>query len=148
MTRKKWIDGEPVLSVETEDEFYKALSLGLLIEVSPEIAEGIGLMVEDAGNPGRDYRGAGRPHVGQVSEAAVRVRTSVRFLNGGPGSSTVCSRTARLSMVGFICPRNQGRYSFGVEKRSIQKVLWTRCEAIARILRLSTSSLMLAIPNR
>ena len=25
MIRKKWTDGEPVLSVETEDEFHKAL---------------------------------------------------------------------------------------------------------------------------
>ena len=44
MIRKKWTGGEPVLSVETEDEFHKALPLGLPIEVSPEIAEGIGLM--------------------------------------------------------------------------------------------------------
>jgi hypothetical protein len=49
MIRKKWTDGEPVLSVETEDEFHKALPLGLPIEVSPEIAEGIGLMAEDVG---------------------------------------------------------------------------------------------------
>ena len=28
MIRKKWRDGEPVLSVETEDEFWKALSTG------------------------------------------------------------------------------------------------------------------------
>ena len=38
-----------MLSVETEDEFHKALPLGLPIEVSPEIAEGIGLMAEDMG---------------------------------------------------------------------------------------------------
>ena len=44
MIRKKWTDGEPMLSVETEDESHKALPLGLPIEVSPEIAEGIGLM--------------------------------------------------------------------------------------------------------
>ena len=49
MIRKKWTDGEPVLSVETGDEFHKALPLGLPIEVSPEIAEGIGLMAEDVG---------------------------------------------------------------------------------------------------
>ena len=49
MTRKKWTGGEAVLPVETEDEFHKALPLGLLIEVSPEIAEGIGLMAEDVG---------------------------------------------------------------------------------------------------
>ena len=35
MIRKKWTDGEPVLSVETEDESHKALPLGLPIEVGP-----------------------------------------------------------------------------------------------------------------
>ena len=40
-----------MLSVETEDEFWKALLLGLPIEVSPEIAEGIGLMAKDVGTP-------------------------------------------------------------------------------------------------
>ena len=48
MIRKKWTDGEPVLSVETKDEFHKALPLGLLIEVSPEIAEGIGSILDEA----------------------------------------------------------------------------------------------------
>ena len=33
MTRKKWAGGKPVLSVETEDEFHKALPLGLPIEL-------------------------------------------------------------------------------------------------------------------
>ena len=47
MTRKKWTGGEPVLSVETEDEFHQALPLGLPVEVTPAIAEGIGLMAED-----------------------------------------------------------------------------------------------------
>ena len=28
MIRKKWIDGEAVLSVETEDEFWKAVTTG------------------------------------------------------------------------------------------------------------------------
>ena len=55
MIRKKWTDGEPVLSVETEDESHKALPLGLPIEVSPEIEEGIGLMAEDVGT--LDQRG-------------------------------------------------------------------------------------------
>ena len=49
MIRKKWTDGEPGLSVETEDEFHKALARGLPVELSPEIAEGIGLMEEDVG---------------------------------------------------------------------------------------------------
>ena len=49
MIRKKWPGGDPVLSVETEDEFHQALPLGLPIEVSPEIAKEIGLIVEDVG---------------------------------------------------------------------------------------------------
>ena len=49
MIRKKWPGGDPVLSVETEDEFHQDLPLGLPIEVSPEIADGIVLMVEDVG---------------------------------------------------------------------------------------------------
>ena len=32
MIRKKWIDGEWVLSVETEDEFWKALTTGEAVE--------------------------------------------------------------------------------------------------------------------
>ena len=34
MIRKKWIDGEVVLSVETEDEFWKAVSTGEAVEVT------------------------------------------------------------------------------------------------------------------
>ena len=49
MIRKKWTGGDPVLSVETEDEFHQALPLGLPIEVIPEIADGIVLMVGDVG---------------------------------------------------------------------------------------------------
>ena len=37
MIRKKWADGEPVLSVETEDESHKALPLGLPIVSSTEL---------------------------------------------------------------------------------------------------------------
>ena len=35
MIRKKWSDGEPVLSVETEDEFWKAVSFGATLRVIP-----------------------------------------------------------------------------------------------------------------
>ena len=59
MTRKKWTGGEPVLSVETEDEFHQALPLGLPVEVTPAIAEGIGLISEEVSTLGRDYRSAG-----------------------------------------------------------------------------------------
>ena len=33
MIRKKWSGGEPVLSVETEDEFWKAVSTGEAVEL-------------------------------------------------------------------------------------------------------------------
>ena len=36
MLRKKWRDGEPVLSVETEDEFWAAVSTGEAVEVTRE----------------------------------------------------------------------------------------------------------------
>ena len=49
MIRKKWTAGEPVLSVETEDEFWKALSTGETVELTGELGEKIGLMEEDVG---------------------------------------------------------------------------------------------------
>ena len=49
MIRKKWLDGEPVLSVETEDEFWKALTTGEAVELTWELGEKIGLMEEDVG---------------------------------------------------------------------------------------------------
>ena len=47
MIRKKWIDGEAVLSVETEEEFWKAVSTGEPVDLTHELAEKIGLMEED-----------------------------------------------------------------------------------------------------
>ena len=47
MIRKKWIDGEVVLSVETEDEFGKALVTGEAVEWTWELGEKIGLMEDD-----------------------------------------------------------------------------------------------------
>ena len=49
MIRKKWIDGDPVLSVETEDEFWKAVSTGEPVELTWDLGEKIGLMEEDVG---------------------------------------------------------------------------------------------------
>ena len=49
MIRKKWIDGEPVLWVETEDEFWKAVTTGEAVELTWELGEKIGLMEEDVG---------------------------------------------------------------------------------------------------
>ena len=49
MIRKKWIEGEPVLSVATEDEFWKALTTGEAVELTWELGEKIGLMEEDVG---------------------------------------------------------------------------------------------------
>ena len=47
MICKKWIDGEPVLSVETEDEFWKALTAGEAVELTWELGEKIGLMEDE-----------------------------------------------------------------------------------------------------
>ena len=47
MIRKKWRDGEPVLSIETEDEFGKALATGEAVELPRELGEEIGLMKDD-----------------------------------------------------------------------------------------------------
>ena len=49
MIRKKWTAGEPVLSVETEDEFWKALNTGETVELTEELGEKIRLMEEDVG---------------------------------------------------------------------------------------------------
>ncbi len=49
MIRKKWRDGERVLSVETEDELWKAVTTGEAVELTHELAEKIGLMEEDVG---------------------------------------------------------------------------------------------------
>ena len=47
MIRKKWIDGGEVLSVETEDEFGKALATGEAVELTRGLADQIGLMEDD-----------------------------------------------------------------------------------------------------
>ena len=47
MIRKKWSNGEPVLSVETEDEFWKAVSTGEAVEVTRELGDQIGLMEDE-----------------------------------------------------------------------------------------------------
>ena len=47
MIRKKWIDDEPVLSVETEDEFRKAITTGEAVELTRGLADQIGLMEDD-----------------------------------------------------------------------------------------------------
>ena len=49
MIRKKWSGGELVLSVETEDEFWKAVTTGEAVELTRELGEKIGLMEEDVG---------------------------------------------------------------------------------------------------
>ena len=47
MIRKKWRGGEPVLSVETEDEFWKAITTGEAVEVKRELADQLGMMEDD-----------------------------------------------------------------------------------------------------
>ena len=49
MIRKKWTGGEPVLSAETEDEFWKALTTGEAVELTWALGDKIGLMEEDVG---------------------------------------------------------------------------------------------------
>ena len=49
MIRKKWNGDELVLSVETEDEFWKAVTTGEPVELTRELREKIGLMEEDVG---------------------------------------------------------------------------------------------------
>ena len=44
MIRKKWRDGEAVLSVETEDEFGKAIATGEAVELTRELADQLGMM--------------------------------------------------------------------------------------------------------
>ena len=47
MIRKKWRDGEVVLSIETEDEFEKALATGEAVELPQELADQLGLVEDD-----------------------------------------------------------------------------------------------------
>ena len=47
MIRKKWNGDELVLSVETEDEFWKAVSTGETVELTRELGEEMGLMEDD-----------------------------------------------------------------------------------------------------
>ena len=47
MIRKKWINGEVVLSVDTEDEVWKALATGEAVELTRELADQIGMMEDD-----------------------------------------------------------------------------------------------------
>ena len=47
MIRKKWRDGEVVLSIETEDEFGKALATGEAVELPQELADQLGLVEDD-----------------------------------------------------------------------------------------------------
>ena len=50
MMQEKEEYGEKYLSVETEDEFHKALNRGLAVELTRELAERIGVpMNEDVG---------------------------------------------------------------------------------------------------
>ena len=47
MIRKKWRDGEVVLSIETEDEFGKAIATGEAVELTRELADQLGMMEDD-----------------------------------------------------------------------------------------------------
>ena len=56
MIRKRWRDGEAVLSVEPEDEFWKAATTGEPVELTHELADKIGFDGRGCGNP-RRYQG-------------------------------------------------------------------------------------------
>ena len=47
MIRKKWNGDELVLSVKTEDEFWKALTTGEAVELTRELGDQIGLMEDE-----------------------------------------------------------------------------------------------------
>ena len=49
MMQEKEENGEKYLSATTEDEFHEALNRGLAVELTRELGEQIGLMVEDVG---------------------------------------------------------------------------------------------------
>ena len=49
MIQKKKENGEKYTRVETEEEFHAALNSGADVELTHELAEKIGLMVEDVG---------------------------------------------------------------------------------------------------
>ena len=60
MIRKKWRDGEVVLSIETEDEFGKALATGEAVELTQELADQLGMMEDDTITWGRGDSREGR----------------------------------------------------------------------------------------
>ena len=47
MIRKKWNGDELVLSVETEDEFWKALTTREAVELTRQLGDQIGLMEDE-----------------------------------------------------------------------------------------------------
>ena len=47
MIRKKWNGDELVLSVETEDDFWKALTTGEAVELTRKLGNQIGLMEDE-----------------------------------------------------------------------------------------------------
>ena len=49
MIQKKEENGEKYATATTEDEFHEALNRGLVVELTWELRERIGLMVEDVG---------------------------------------------------------------------------------------------------
>ena len=49
MIHERKENGEAILSVTTEKDFHEALKRGLPVELPHELAEQIGLMVEDVG---------------------------------------------------------------------------------------------------
>ena len=73
MICKKWIDGEPVFSVETEDEFWKALTTSEAVELTWELGEKIGLMEDDTMSAmPRNNRTTPTPRIAAISQVRLR----------------------------------------------------------------------------
>ena len=49
MIRKKKENGEKVATATTKEEFHEALNRGYAVELTQELADQIGLMIEDVG---------------------------------------------------------------------------------------------------
>ena len=62
MIQKKEENGEKYISVETEAEFHEALNRGLAVELTWELGEQIGLMVEDVGTVEEINAAGSDPH--------------------------------------------------------------------------------------
>ena len=82
MIRKKWRDGEVVLSVDTEDEVWKALATGEAVELTRELADQLGMMkMTRFPRPRRKRRGTIRgTRNGKAPESSLKPRSALYFI--------------------------------------------------------------------